>query len=150
MSHSLAKMAIHLVFSTKWRERVLTDQIRSALHGYMATVLRNLRSPAVVINSVEDHVHILFELGRTVALSSAVEDVKRTSSRWIKTQGAEFTRFGWQNGYGAFAVSESNTVAVRRYIERQKEHHQRLTFKDEYCALLNRHSVAYDEKHLWS
>ncbi len=150
MSHSLAKVAIHLVFGTKGRKRVLTDQIRSALHGYMATVLRNFRSPAVVINSVEDHVHILFELGRTVALSSAIEDVKRTSSRWIKTQGTEFARFGWQNGYGAFAVSESNTAAVRRYIERQKEHHQRLTFEDEYRALLKRHGIAYDEAYLWS
>ena len=150
MSHSLAKIAIHLVFATQGRERVLADQIRSALHGYMATVLRNLSSPAVVINSVEDHVHILFDLGRTVALSSAVEGVKRTSSRWIKTQGTEFARFGWQSGYGAFAVSESNMAAVRRYIERQKEHHQRLTFEDEYRAFLHRHGVAYDEAYLWT
>ena len=150
MSQSLAKVAIHLVFATQDRKRFLDDQIRSPLHAYIITVLRNLRSPAVVINSVEDHVHILFELGRTVALSSAVEGIKRTSSRWIKTQGTEFARFGWQSGYGAFAVSESNTAAVRRYIERQKEHHQRLTFEDEYRAFLQRHGVVYDEAHLWS
>jgi REP element-mobilizing transposase RayT len=150
MSHSLAKVAIHLVFATQDRQRFLDDEVRSPLHGYMITVLRNLGSPAVVINSVEDHVHILFELGRTVPLSSAVEGIKRTSSRWIKTQGTEFARFGWQSGYGAFAVSESNVAAVRRYIERQKEHHQRLTFEDEYRAFLQRHGVAYDEAHLWS
>jgi REP element-mobilizing transposase RayT len=150
MLHSLAKVAIHLVFATQDRKRFLNDEIRSPLHGYMITVLRNLGSPAVVINSVEDHVHILFELSRTVALSSAVESIKRTSSHWIKTQGTEFARFGWQSGYGAFAVSESNTAAVRRYIERQKEHHQRLTFEDEYRAFLHRHGVAYDAAHLWS
>lgn len=116
----------------------------------MATVLRNLGSPAVVINSVEDHVHILFELGRTVALSSAVEGVKRTSSKWIKTHGPEFAQFAWQCGYGAFTVSESNIAVVQRYIERQREHHQRQTFKDEYRAFLHRHNIAYDEAFLWS
>jgi putative transposase len=150
MSHSLAKVAIHLVFATKDREPVLADQIRSALHGYMATVLRNLRSPAVVINSMEDHVHILFELGRTVALSSAVEGVKRTSSRWIKTQGTEFAGFSWQSGYGAFAVSASKVAQVRRYIERQREHHESVMFEDEYRAFLQRHGVAYDEAYLWT
>ncbi|MEI6871360.1 MAG: IS200/IS605 family transposase [Verrucomicrobiota bacterium] len=150
MAHSFAKLAIHLVFATRYRNGVLGDGIRPALHGYMATVLRNLRCPVVGINSVEDHVHILFELGRTVALSSVVEDVKRNSSRWIKAQSGEFARFAWQTGYGAFAVSESNVAAVRRYIERQREHHLRRTFEDEYRALLQRHGAAYDEAHLWS
>jgi REP element-mobilizing transposase RayT len=150
MSHSLAKVAIHLVFSTQHRKQILSDGIRPAFHGYVATVLRNLQCPVLAINSLEEHVHILFELGRTVAVSRAVEDIKRTSSRWMKTQGTDFKKFAWQSGYGAFAVSESNTAKVRRYIERQREHHQRWTFEDEYRAFLQRHGVAYEEAHLWT
>ena len=116
MSQSLARLPIHLIFSTKNRGPILTDKIRPSLHAYMATVLQNLDCPATLINSVEDHGHILFELSRTVSVSRAVEDVKKTSSKWIKSQGAEFARFAWQGGYGAFAVSESNVDSVRRYI----------------------------------
>jgi REP element-mobilizing transposase RayT len=103
----------------------------------------------VLINSVQDHVHILFELGRTIAVSGAVEEVKKTSSKWIKTQGNEFARFGWQTGYGAFAVSESNVAAVREYIASQQEHHRKKSFQEEYRAFLKRHNVAFDEKYMW-
>jgi REP element-mobilizing transposase RayT len=94
----------------------------------MSTVLQKLECPSVLINSVEDHVHILFELARTITVSQAVEDVKKFSSKWIKTQGPEFTEFAWQAGYGAFAVSESNIQQVRDYIADQKEHHREKSF----------------------
>lgn len=115
----------------------------------MATVLRNLDCAAVLINSVEDHVHILFELARTMSVSQAVEQVKKSSSKWIKTQGAEFAGFAWQAGYGAFAVSESNVPAVRDYIARQQEHHRCKSFQDEYRAFLERHGVAFDQRYVW-
>ncbi len=115
----------------------------------MATVLQNLGCPPVLINSVADHVHILFELGRTVTVSGAVEQVKKISSKWIKTQGAEFAGFAWQAGYGAFAVSESNVPAVRKYIAGQQEHHRKKSFQEEYRAFLQRHNVPFDEKYLW-
>ena len=116
MPQSLARLYVHLIFSTKHRERLITEGVRPSLHAYMATVLQNFGCPPVLINSVEDHIHILFELGRTVAVSQAVEEVKTTSSKWIKTQGAEFAGFAWQSGYGAFSVSESIVPAVRDYI----------------------------------
>jgi len=115
----------------------------------MATVLQSLHCPPVLINSMEDHVHILFDLARTVPVSKAVEDVKKSSSRWIKTQGPKFAGFAWQAGYGAFAVSESNVPTVREYIARQKEHHQKSSFQDEYRMFLKRHGVAYDERYVW-
>ena len=90
MSHSLAKVHIHLVFSTKQRDPVLHDEVRGSLHRYIAGVIRLSGCIPVRANSVEDHVHILFELGRTVALSSVVEDIKTTSSKWLKTQGEEY------------------------------------------------------------
>ncbi len=149
MSQSLARLHVHLIFSTKKREPVLHDRVRTSLHRYMAVVLQNLGCPPDLINSVADHVHILFELGRTVSVSNAVEEVKKTSSKWIKTQGAEFALFAWQGGYGAFAVSESNVAAVRDYIAGQQVHHRSTSFQEEYRAFLERHRVAFDERFIW-
>src|SRR5258708_2317030 len=149
MPQSLAKLHIHLIFSTKYRERLLYDGVRDDLHKYMAVVLRNFGCPCVIINSVEDHVHILFELGRTVAVSNAVEEVKKTSSKWIKTQGEEFVAFRWQGGYGAFAVSLSNVDDVREYIIGQREHHKNHPFMDEYRGFLNQHGIPFDERYVW-
>jgi REP element-mobilizing transposase RayT len=149
MPQSLARLHVHLVFSTKNREPVLHDAVRASLHAYMATVLQNIECPTVLINSVADHVHLLFELGRTVSVSEAVEEVKKSSSKWIKTQGPEFAGFSWQAGYGAFAVSESNVASVRAYIARQQEHHRKKSFQDEYRAFLERHRVAFDERYVW-
>ena len=149
MPQSLARLHIHLIFSTKNRERIISDRVRDSLHAYMATVLQNIGCPPVLINSVEDHVHVLFELARTVAVSAAVEEVKKASSKWIKTQGAEFAGFAWQAGYGAFAVSESNVPAVREYIAGQQQHHRKKSFQEEYRAFLERHRVAFDERYVW-
>lgn len=150
MPQSLARIHIHLVFSTKHRRPWLSDAIRPALHAYIATVLKHRGCPPVVLNSVEDHIHILFELARTVALSKAVEIVKASSSRWIKTQETGLARFAWQAGYGAFSVSASHVHAVRAYIAGQREHHRRMSFQDEFRALLQRHQVAYDERYVWN
>jgi len=149
MPQSLACLHIHLIFSTKNRVPLLHDRVREPLHAYMATVLQNMQCPAELINSTEDHVHILFELARTVPVSQAVEDVKKCSSKWIKTQGSEFTGFTWQAGYGAFAVSESNIPEVRDYIANQQEHHRKKSFQDEYRAFLKKHRVAFDERYVW-
>ena len=149
MPQSLARLHVHLVFSTKNREPIITDSVRGSLHAYMATVLQNLGCHPVLINSIEDHIHLLFELARTVSVSQAVEDVKKSSSKWIKEQRPEFRAFAWQSGYGVFAVSESNVEAVREYIANQREHHRKKTFQDEYRAFLKRHNVAFDERYVW-
>jgi len=149
MSQSLSKIHIHLIFSTKNREAIIGDAVRDSLHAYLAAMLQNMNCPAVWINSVTDHVHILFELGRTMAVSKVVEEVKTSSSKWIKTQGKEFAGFGWQAGYGAFAVSESNKLVVEQYIRGQKEHHKKKTFQEEFRAFLEKHGVAYDERYVW-
>ena len=149
MPQSLAKNLIHLVFSTKHRKPELTDAIRPALHAYICTVLKNNQSPVVAINSVEDHIHILFLLHRTVTLSKAVEELKKSSSKWLKTQSTPLSSFSWQAGYGAFSVSESNTPAVKTYIAKQAEHHRKLSFQDELRALLTKHQISFDEQYLW-
>lgn len=149
MPQSLANLYVHLIFSTKNREPYLQKRFRSDLHPYMATVLANLKCPAVLINSVDDHVHILFNMGRTVTLAQVVEDVKKSSSQWIKTQSPELASFSWQAGYGAFSVSESNAPAVANYIQNQEEHHRKKTFQEEYREFLTKHKIAYDEQYLW-
>jgi len=150
MSQSLARIHLHLVFSTKDRAPLIIDKIRDPLHRYMATVLKNLGCHANLINSVEDHVHLLFELGRTAAVSKVVEDVKKSSSKWIKTQSDGAGEFAWQNGYGAFSVSHSNIEAVKNYIAGQGEHHRKRTFQEELRTLLEKHGVEYDERYIWN
>ena len=149
MPQSLARLHIHLVFSTKNRETLIADLVRDSLHRYMASVLQKLGCAPVLINSVEDHAHLLFDLARTVSISQVVEEVKKSSSKWIKTQGQEFARFAWQAGYGAFAVSESNVGTVRTYIANQREQHRTKTFQEEYRAFLERHNVTFDESYVW-
>jgi len=149
MPQSLACLHIHLVFSTKHREPFIVETVRESLHRYMAVVLANLRCPAVLINSVEDHAHVLFELARTVTVSDAVEQAKTSTSKWIKTQGEPYAQFAWQAGYGAFAVSRSNIDVVSAYIADQREHHRAKSFQDEYRALLQRHGVEFDERYVW-
>jgi putative transposase len=149
MPQSLARLQIHLVFSTKHREPLIPDAVRPALHRYLSVVLQNLDCPAGCINSVPNHIHILFELARTAAISDVVQSTKKSSSRWIKTQAPDLTRFAWQSGYGAFAVSSSHVEVVRHYIGNQAEHNRRKSFQEEYRALMHRHGLAIDERYVW-
>jgi REP element-mobilizing transposase RayT len=150
MPQSLAKVLIHIVFSTKNRTPWLQDEgTRKELHAYMATVLQTMESPALIINGVEDHVHILCLLSRKHAIRQIVEDVKKNSSKWIKTKGGVYKDFYWQAGYGVFSVSESKVDEARRYIGNQEEHHKTMTFQDEFRKLCVRHGVAIDERYVW-
>ncbi|HVU99752.1 MAG TPA: IS200/IS605 family transposase [Verrucomicrobiae bacterium] len=149
MPQSLSRILIHLVFSTKNRERVLTAEIQAELHPYLAGVLDNLECAAVQAGGADDHVHLLFGLSRTRTVAEVVETVKTSSSKWIKTKGAAFARFHWQSGYGAFSVSQSDADTVIAYIRNQAEHHRRMTFQEEYRRLLERYRIAFDEKFVW-
>ncbi|MBA3698377.1 MAG: IS200/IS605 family transposase [Planctomycetes bacterium] len=142
-------MHTHLVFSTKNRQPLIMDTIRANLHAYVSVVLQDIECPASIINSVDDHIHVLFLLGRTRAVSEVVEKVKTASSKWMKRQGDEFAMFSWQTGYGVFSVSESQSGIVQRYIARQAERHRKTSFQAEYRAFLERHRVAYDERYVW-
>ena len=126
--------------STKYREPLVTAQVEPGLHSYMAGILRKKRCPALTIGGTPDHVHVLFLLARTISVSEVVEDLKKDSSRWIKTQGASFGAFSWQEGYGAFSIGQSG-VEARRYIDNQKEHHRVRTFQDEFRAFLKKYEM---------
>lgn len=149
MPQSLANVSVHLVFSTKHRARCICDDVRPALHAYMGGILADLDSAPIEINTEPDHAHVLLRLGRTHSLSDVIGQVKRGSSAWLKTKGRPYDEFHWQNGYGAFSVSQSAIAEVRDYIRRQREHHQRVSFQDEFRAFLHRHELEFDERYVW-
>ena len=149
MAQSLCKNFVHLIFSTKQRARLITEEIQPELFKYLGGILRNWESPSLVVGGVEDHVHILFLLSKNHALADIVEEVKSSSSSWIKTKGPDVSGFYWQNGYGAFSVSQSNVPMVQEYIVNQKEHHRQMSFQEELRELLKRHEVSFDERYVW-
>ncbi len=149
MPQSLVKNLVHLVFSTKHRTACLDDEVRPRLWAYQVGILQQWDSPALVIGGFTDHVHLLFALSKNHALKKIVEEVKKGSSIWIKEQSPQLGDFHWQNGYGAFSVSESNAAAVRTYIQNQERHHRTMSFQDELRELLRRHGVEFDERYVW-
>lgn len=149
MPQSLSSVLVHLIFSTKNREPVITREIEKELHPYIASIFKELKSPSLTIDGTADHLHILFSLARVIKIADLVEEVKTGSSKWIKTKGREFRNFHWQKGYGAFSIGQSQLPTVKRYIARQKIHHQRITFKDEYRKFLKSYGIDYDERYVW-
>jgi REP element-mobilizing transposase RayT len=149
MPQSLASVWVHLVFSTRHRRPFIRPEIERELHPYLATVFRSLDSHTLSINGTEDHVHVLFRLGRKISLAKLVEEVKTSSSKWIKTKGPEYKEFHWQNGYGAFSIGQSGVEALQKYIANQKEHHRRKTFEEEFRAFLGKYQIEYDERYVW-
>ncbi len=147
MPQSLARVIIHLVFSTKHRSPVLTEEIRAELHLYLGGVLRNHDCPPIQVGGVEDHVHLLFGLSRTMTIAQVAERVKTSSAKWIK---AKWTGdFAWQGGYGAFSVGVRETDGVVAYIRNQEAHHRKVSFEDELRVLLLEAGVEFDERYLW-
>ena len=149
MPQSLSSILTHLVFSTKNREAFLTDSIASEIHFYLTGVLDNIGCTSLQVGGASDHVHLLFRLARTKSIAEVVETVKTSSSKWIKTKDQRFADFHWQSGYEAFSVSQSNSDAVIAYIRDQAEHHEKVSFQEEYRLFLDRHRVEYDQRYVW-
>ena len=149
MSQSLVKNLLHLIFSTKHRRAWIPKSVRDELFAYQAGICQQWNSPALTIGGVGDHVHILFSSSKNHALKRVVEEIKKGSSKWMKSHGVKDSGFCWQRGYAAFSVSESNTAEVKHYIEHQKEHHDKVSFQDELHELFACHGVYYDERYVW-
>jgi len=147
MAQSLAKVAVHLIFSTKDRRPLIAEAVQEKLDAYMTGALRNMDCPSIIVKSVEDHIHVLFFLSRNHALSMIVKELKVESSKWMKRQGLD--GFRWQGGYGAFSVSQSRIESVKKYIADQEAHHRKVTFEEEFRRFLKRHQVEYDERYVW-
>ena len=150
MPQSLAQIYLHIIFSTKAREPFVADDgIRKEMHAYLASIMKEYDSPALIVGGTADHVHILSMLSRTQTIATIVGEAKRNSSKWIKTKGGDLGKFQWQNGYGAFSVSASKVGEVRNYIANQMKHHQKFSFQEEYRIFLRKHGVEFDERYVW-
>jgi putative transposase len=148
MPQSLARLLVHLVFSTKNRVPFLqSPQLRSEVHAYLTATLQAKDCEPVQVGGVADHVHLLFGLSRTISLANLVKDLKTSSTKMMREKGHR--DFSWQTGYGAFSVSESNKSAVISYIGDQEMHHRKMTFQEEIRAFLKKHSMRFDERYIW-
>ncbi|MEK6283279.1 MAG: transposase [Acidobacteriota bacterium] len=149
MPQSLSAVYIHLVFSTKHRQPFLRDKnLRKDLHAFLGGTSKNLDCPPIIVGGVEDHVHLLSRFGRTITQAEWVKELKRVSNLWLKKERG-LNGFEWQGGYADFSVSKSNLAEVKRYIENQEAHHQKISFQDEVRALLRKHEMEWDERYVW-
>jgi REP element-mobilizing transposase RayT len=149
MSQSLTLLCTHLIFSTKYRQPLIDDIIEPSLHAYLGAVCKEMDCMPVKVGGYTDHVHILCILSKKIALMDLLEEVKKRSSKWIKTQGDAYHQFYWQSGYGAFSVNPTEMDVVIKYISNQHEHHQKISFQDKYRAFLKKYKVDYDERYVW-
>lgn len=149
MLQSLSKVLLHVVFSTKNREKSIPDHLRGDLHAYLAGICRARGAEAYRIGGTDDHVHIACTLPRTITMAKLVEEIKRPSSAWMKQQESGSSLFAWQAGYGVFSLGQSQLPALLHYIDNQEQHHRTKSFKEELREILERYGVEYDEKYLW-
>src|SRR2546421_9817226 len=148
MSHSYSSNRIHVIFSTKERQKSISDDLQPVLWAYMAGIVRNQGFQAMSIGGVKDHVHVLLLLPPSLPLAKAIQFLKGSSSKWVNETGAAGKEFSWQEGYGAFSVSASQTADVVRYIANQAAHHAKKSFEDEFMEFLTKYGVAYDPAHV--
>ena len=149
MPQSLAQLYVHLIFSSKNREPIIGDPVHADLQAYFGGTLRELHSPAIAIGTLAEHAHLLYRQSKNISLANLVEQVKKSSSRWIKSKGSQYAQFHWQNGYGAFSVSASKLETVKQYVSNQQEHHRRVTFQEEFRRFLKEYGLKYDERYVW-
>ena len=149
MPQSLVKVYLHAIFSTENREPVLADEWRDELFEVLGGTANNLGCQSLIVGGVADHVHMLFQLSRTIAIADAIGKIKSTSSAWVNQTRGMSAPFHWQGGYAIFSVSQSNVEAVREYIRTQPEHHAKQSFPDGLRKWLQRYEVAWDENYVW-
>ncbi len=136
MPQSLSKLFIHLVFHIKNKKKPISKEVKPDLYAYMGSVIKDNASIPIIINGTHDHVHVLCIMSKTITLAKLAEEIKRHSSRWIKTRGQQYKGFAWQGGYAGFSVSPSLHDKTKDYIMNQEKHHKKMTFKEELILFL--------------
>ena len=147
MPQSLSNVIVHLVFSTKTRERSITPEIREEINPYMSGVLRNCGCTPIAVGGVEDHMHVLFALSRTTTVGQITEKLKTSTAKWSKEKWGDVVT--WQGGYGAFSVGTREVDHVAQYVRNQDAHHRETSFEDEFRALLKESGISFDERYMW-
>ncbi|HUA65945.1 MAG TPA: IS200/IS605 family transposase [Alphaproteobacteria bacterium] len=149
MPESLSLVLLHVIFSTKDRHPFLNPEFRPKLHAYLATVARNAGCECYRVGGVGDHVHLAIRLSRTLTIARLVENLKTSSSKWLKTESPDLAGFSWQRGYGCFSVGPTDLDSLCAYIDKQPEHHRERTFQDELRMFLKKYGLEYQEAYVW-
>jgi REP element-mobilizing transposase RayT len=129
---------------------MMREEDLSRVFHYIGGVIRNMSGQAFIVGGRPDHIHVLTTLPVSISLADFVRDIKSNTTKWIKTTDLYYKDFAWQEGYGAFSVSESNKDAVVQYIENQKGHHQTHTAQVEFCSFLKKHGYSVEDIRWWS
>jgi len=146
MSDSYTNLLYHIVFSTKERRPLITPEYEVRLYDYVGGMIRKVGGISLELNGTSDHIHLLAKLRPDCALSDVLRDLKANATGWMHDVFPSLRNFSWQRGYGAFTVSQASVAAVRQYIARQKEHHRKISFRDEFIQFLEENDIAYDER----
>ncbi|HZS47601.1 MAG TPA: IS200/IS605 family transposase [Blastocatellia bacterium] len=149
MAETLTSLLVHVVFSTKDRADLITPEIEPRLFSYFGGIARKMDSRLIDAGGTSNHVHLLISQSKNVALANLLQELKKSSSQWIKGQGSEFAKFHWQDGYGGFSIGASQIPQVKSYLAKQKHHHRKITFQEEYLEFLKKYEIRYNEKYLW-
>ena len=149
MPHSFTNLLTHVIFSTRNRTPSIDAELKMPLLAYIGGIVREMQGTALIINGTADHVHLLIGLPPSLSLSDGMRILKTNSSRWVHEKWTSHSAFGWQSGFGAFSVSQSNVPAVSAYIAHQEEHHRKVSFQEEFLTFLKKHGIVYDERYLW-
>ena len=150
MAQSLCKIYLHIIFHTKTTSPTVETEHLERLHSYIGKLVNITSCQVLCVGGTENHVHALLMFSRTETVAHVVEEMKRNSSRWIKTLSPQYEQFAWQGGYAAFSVSQSQVETVLEYIKNQMEHHKKQTFQDEYLEFLRLHKIEFDERYVLS
>jgi REP-associated tyrosine transposase len=149
LAHTFANLLTHVIFSTKNREHLIVPDLKPDLIAYMGGIVRELEGKIVAANSMPDHVHMLLSLPPRLAVAEASRIVKTNFARWVHQRSSRHRSFGWQVGYGAFSVSQSNASSVVKYIGEQEKHHRRVSFQEEFISFLKKNAIRYNERYIW-
>ncbi|MGQ9644419.1 MAG: IS200/IS605 family transposase [Ignavibacterium sp.] len=146
---TFTQLYIHLVFVPKYRERLLTKEIRPEVFSYISGIITNRKHKSIIINGMSDHAHILLGLNPDDKISDLVACIKRESSSFINQKDWFRGKFHWQDGYGAFSYGQSQLDKIYKYILNQELHHKKRSFREEYLELLKKFEIEFDEKYLF-
>ena len=149
MANTYSQIYIQIVFSVKFRQNLIDESWEEKLYKYISGIIKGKGHKPIIVNGMPDHVHIFVGLKPSISISELVRDIKNNSSKYVNEQNLCSGKFQWQNGFGAFSYSKSHIDRVYRYIENQKEHHKKSTFKAEYYQLLQEHQINFEEKYLF-
>lgn len=147
MPNTYTKLYVQIVFAVKYRKAVLDREWRSHLFARMGTIINEQGCKTIIINGVEDYVHVFLIITPSTSISKIVQMIKSSSSKWINDNNLTKNRFEWQTGFGAFTYAQSQTERVFKYIENQEEHHKKKRFLEEYKQLMKKFEIEYDEKY---